>query len=121
MIVQREVGFRAFHSHHGMMYEATHPHDFRVSVSMQGEPNEEGFICDFRAVKRMMKRLVVNELEGKDLDRIFEYSTSENLAIWIWDKLAPFFPLYRVEVQEKHHSRAVYYGPKFEGRSLDGN
>lgn len=114
MVVSREIEFRAFHSHHGMLSEPVHPHDFKVRVSLKGEANEEGFIADFRAVKRLFRRIIVQELEGKNLDDYFEYATSENLAVWVWKKLEPFFPLYCIEVREKAHSSAFYYGPKHE-------
>ena len=71
---------------------------------------EEGFVVDFRAVKRLFLWLVTAELEGKDLDGIFEYPTAENLSKWIWAKLTAFFPLYSVEVREKPHSSAIYFG-----------
>jgi 6-pyruvoyltetrahydropterin/6-carboxytetrahydropterin synthase len=112
MLVSREVTFSALHSHHGMMSEPVHPHNFTVRITMQGNPNEEGFVCDFRAVKRLFRRLVTSELEGRNLDDFFEYATSENLAVWIWQKLEPFFPLYSIEVREKPHSCAVYFGPQ---------
>lgn len=116
MRVSREIGFKASHSHHGMMYEPVHPHEFTVRITMEGELNEEGFICDFRAVKRLFNRLVTKELSGVNLDTIFEFATSENLAAWIWKKLDPFFPLYSIEVREKPHSSAVYFGPQGEER-----
>src|SRR5262245_7147253 len=100
-----------------MLSEPVHPHDFKVRVGMRGEPNEEGFIADFRAVKRLFRRIVVRELEGKNLDHYFEYATSENLAAWVWEKLSPFFPLYFIEVREKAHSRAIYYGPGAQGKN----
>ena len=111
MIVSREISFRAFHSHHGMMYEPNHPHEVYVTVAMQGQLNEEGFICDFRAVKRMFKKIVVAQLENKNLDDIFEFPTSENLAVWVWNELEKFFPLHSIEVREKPHSKAIYFGP----------
>lgn len=97
-----------------MLVEPSHEHDYFVKIIMQGEPNEEGFIADFRAVKRIFKRTIVSELEGADLDSLFEYPTSENLARWIWTKLEMFFPLYAIEVREKPHSTVTYYGPKNE-------
>lgn len=114
MIVSREIAFEAFHSHKGMLTEPKHPHTWRVQVAMAGEPNEEGFICDYRAVKRTFNKLVGTKLEGRNLDEMFEYATSENLAAWVWAQLAPFFPLYSITVYEKPHSRAVYFGPEKE-------
>ncbi len=111
VIVSREIGFHATHSHHGMLVEPSHSHDYVVGISMSGDTNEEGFICDFRAVKRIFLRVVAKELEGKDLDLLFDFPTSENLAVWIWNRLSPFFPLHSIEVREKPHSSVLYYGP----------
>ncbi|MBI4403285.1 MAG: 6-carboxytetrahydropterin synthase [Deltaproteobacteria bacterium] len=107
MLVTREVSFRARHSHKGMILEPEHEHEFTVLITIKGEPNEEGFIVDFRAIKRLFLRAIA-ELEGKNLDTIFEYPTSENLAVWIGERLAPFFPLHLVEVREKPHSRVIF-------------
>jgi 6-pyruvoyl-tetrahydropterin synthase len=82
-----------------------------VRITMIGEPNEEGFVCDFRAVKRLFKRVVVCDLEEKNLDELFEFPTAENLVQWIWARLIPFFPLYSLELREKSHSSVVYRGP----------
>jgi 6-pyruvoyltetrahydropterin/6-carboxytetrahydropterin synthase len=111
MLVSREVGFRAYHSHHGMLVEPRHGHEYVVRITMAGEPNEEGFVCDFRAVKRLFKRLVVRDLEEKNLDELFEFPTAENLVHWIWVRLAPFFPLHSLELREKAHSSVLYLGP----------
>ena len=110
MVVSREVTFHAFHSHHGMLSEPLHPHDFTVVITMDQELNEEGFVVDYRAVKRTFNRLIGRQLAEKNLDEIFEYPTSENLAKWIWEKLDPFYPLKSIEVREKPHSKALYCG-----------
>lgn len=110
MEVSREVTFRAFHSHHGMLSEPNHPHDFTVNIVLDGPVNEEGFVCDYRAVKRLFNRIVKAELDGKNLDLVFEYPTAENLSKFIWKKMDPFFPLKRIEVREKPHSKAIYCG-----------
>jgi len=112
MLVSREVVFHAYHSHHGMLIEPSHEHDYRVVITMQGARNEEDFVCDFRAVKRIFKKVVGNVLEGKNLDTLFEYPTAENLSVWIWNKLILFFPLHSIEVREKPHSSVVYFGEK---------
>jgi 6-pyruvoyltetrahydropterin/6-carboxytetrahydropterin synthase len=112
MVVSREIGFRAYHSHHGMLIEPCHGHDYVVRVTMEGKPNEEGFVCDFRAVKRLFKRLIVKRLNESNLDKIMEYPTAENLSAWIWERLDPFLPLHAIEVREKPHSSVTYYGPE---------
>jgi 6-pyruvoyltetrahydropterin/6-carboxytetrahydropterin synthase len=114
MVVSREIGFKAVHSHHGMLTEPSHGHDYVVRITMAGDVNEEGFICDFRAVKRLFKRMIVKQLDGRNLDEMFEYPTAENLSEWIWNQLNPFLPLHSIEVREKPHSSVVYSGPKKE-------
>lgn len=110
MRVSREIVFNAVHSHHGMLREPKHGHEYHVIVTMEGRPNVEGFVCDFRAVKRLFNKLVRKEFEGKDLDTLFEFPTAEVLARDIWNKLVPLFPLHSITVKEKPHSTAVYYG-----------
>ncbi|MGE3759365.1 MAG: 6-pyruvoyl tetrahydropterin synthase family protein [Pseudobdellovibrionaceae bacterium] len=112
MIVSREIAFRAFHSHKGMLSEPFHQHEYRAVIGIEGSPNEEGFVCDFRAVKRTFNRVVAQRLEGANLDEVFEYPTAENLAVWIWNAMTTYYPLHSVEVYEKPHSRAVYFGPR---------
>lgn len=111
MVVSREVSFHAHHSHRGMLYEPNHSHEFFVVIGVKGECNEEGFICDYRAVKRTFNRVVKQKLHEKNLDLFFEFPTSENLAKWIWEELHFFYALSFIEVREKPHSKAIYLGP----------
>lgn len=110
MVVTREMEFKASHSHRGMLFEPHHEHLYKVKLVMDAPLNEEGFVVDFRAVKRLFKRVVGSELEGRDLDTVFDYPTAENLARWIWQKMGVFFPLVEVQVNEKPHSAAIYRG-----------
>lgn len=111
MRVSREITFRARHSHRGMLYEPSHEHEFRVTLTVEAPLNEEGFVVDFRAVKRTFRRIVARQLEGADLDRVFPFPTAEAMAVYVWDAMQKFYPLHSVEVREKPHSTAVYYGP----------
>lgn len=121
MLVSREIGFRASHSHRGMLLEPKHSHEYVCRITMEGEPNEEGFVCDFRAVKRIFKRVVALRLEGSDLDSLLEFPTSENLAEWIWKELDDFFPLHSIELREKPHSAVVYFGPRHDAKNVSSS
>lgn len=112
MRVSREIAFRARHSHRGMLYEPSHEHEFRVTLTLEAPMNEESFVVDFRAVKRTFRRIVARRLEGSDLDTLFAYPTAEALAVYVWDAMTKFYPLYSIEVREKPHSTAIYFGPK---------
>jgi len=90
-----------------------HGHSFRGEVAVRGPLDPKlGWVMDFadlkRAVDPLVKRLdhyMLNEIEGLD------NPTSENLAVWIWNILAPHLPnLVRVTIEETCTSRCHYYG-----------
>lgn len=92
-----------------------HGHSFRGEVAVRGEVDPEtGWLIDFADLKRAVDPIVaeldhyfLNELHG------LENPTSENLAAWIWSRLAPNVPLLaRITVEETCTSRCHYYGPR---------
>jgi 6-pyruvoyltetrahydropterin/6-carboxytetrahydropterin synthase len=91
-----------------------HGHSFRVEVHVGGELQQPlGWVVDFAEIKAafdpLLKRLdhyYLNEIDG------LENPTSENLAIWIWERLAPALPgLARIVVRETCTSGCTYAGP----------
>jgi len=92
-----------------------HGHSFRGEVAVRGEVDPAiGWLIDFADLKRAVDPLVaqldhylLNEVEG------LANPTSEMLAVWLWDRLAPKVPLlYRVTVEETCSSRCHYFGPE---------
>lgn len=90
-----------------------HGHSFQVRIYIRGEiTNHEGWIMDFSDLKAAFKPLYqqldhnyLNEIEG------LENPTSENLAIWIWERLKPELPLLsKVEIRETCTSGCIYTG-----------
>ena len=90
-----------------------HGHSFRTRISVEGAvAKESGWVQDFSELEKafhpLYKRLdhhFLNEVEG------LENPTSENLAIWIWDRLKPELPgLSAVEVQETCTCGCIYRG-----------
>lgn len=90
-----------------------HGHSFRIEVHITGEPGpESGWIMDFADLKRAFKPLferldhrLLNDIDG------LENPTSENLAIWIWERLKPELPMLdRIVVQETCNAGCVYRG-----------
>lgn len=95
-----------------------HGHSFRIVVTVSGEPGaESGWIMDFAdiatAFQPLHERLdhnYLNEVEG------LENPTSEVLARWVWDELAPRLRgLSQVEVRETCTSGCRYNGPQPNG------
>ena len=90
-----------------------HGHSFRIEVHVSGRVDPHtGWIMDFADLKAafapISERLdhhFLNEIEG------LENPTSENLARWIWQHLAPKLPeLARIVVHETCTSGCSYEG-----------
>ena len=90
-----------------------HGHSFRVEIHVRGEIGAEtGWLMDFSdigaAVRPLLERLdhyYLNDIEG------LENPTSENLAVWIWQRLLPALPgLAAVVVRETCSTGCIYRG-----------
>ena len=97
----------------GHPYSRLHGHSFKVEIFLRGEPDPAtSWVVDFGKIDRVLKGLreqldhhYLNEIEG------LENPTSEVLAKWIWDRLAPTLPgLTQVVVRETCTSGCVYRG-----------
>lgn len=93
----------------------THGHSFRGEIAVRGPVDPQiGWVIDFADLKRAVQPVVdrldhylLNEVEG------LPNPTSELLAVWIWEKLAPQLPgLVRVTIEETCTSRCHYYGER---------
>ncbi|MCU1369853.1 MAG: queD [Ilumatobacteraceae bacterium] len=91
-----------------------HGHSFGVSVSVDGPVGEStGWVMDFGDLKTAWAPLH-DELDHRYLNDIpgLENPTSEVLAIWIWNRLAPTLTgLAQIEIRETCTSRCTYTGP----------
>lgn len=90
-----------------------HGHSFVVEIHVSGDVNADtGWVMDFADLKAAYQPLhevldhhYLNEVEGLD------NPTSERLAIWLWDRLAPALPLLsEVVVRETCTSGCRYRG-----------
>src|SRR5437870_13607470 len=72
-----------------------HGHSFRGEVAVRGDIDPHtGWVMDFADVKRETDP-IINRLDHYVLNEIagLENPTSEVLAMWIWEQLAPKLPL----------------------------
>lgn len=89
-----------------------HGHSFKVRVYVQGPVNEMGWVVDFAELKdicrpwiELLDHSFLNEISG------LENPTSENIAMWLWDKLIQELPkLSAVEIKETCTSGCIYSG-----------
>jgi len=91
-----------------------HGHSFVVDVVVEGDVDpEKGYLIDYGDMKRAIAPVedaldhrLLNEVDG------LENPTSEVIAAWIWNRLAPSLPmLAEVVVRETCTSRCEYRGP----------
>ncbi len=114
----REFGFEAAHRLPNVPPDhkcaRLHGHSFRVEVHLEGEVGAEtGWVVDFAELRAAWQPLhealdhrYLNEVPG------LENPTSEVLAMWIWDALAPELPgLTQIDVRETCTSGCRYRGP----------
>ena len=91
-----------------------HGHSFHVAVHVAGDVDpHSGWVIDFGDIKAAFQPLE-EELDHHYLNEVpgLDNPTSENIAIWIWDRLAPALPgLSKVVVRETCTSGCVYEGP----------
>jgi 6-pyruvoyltetrahydropterin/6-carboxytetrahydropterin synthase len=92
----------------------THGHSFKGEVAVRGPLDPHlGWVMDFADLKAAVDP-IVNRLDHYLLNEIAGLSnpTSEMLAIWLWNELAPRLPLLvRVTIEETCTSRCHYLGP----------
>ncbi len=90
-----------------------HGHSFVIELQVTGEPDaHSGWVMDFSQIKAAFQPLYdvldhncLNEIDG------LANPTSEQLAIWIWNRLKPTLQqLSQVEVQETCTSGCRYTG-----------
>jgi len=102
-----------------------HGHSYGVEIHVTGEVDPgQGWLIDYADIKKaagpVIERLdhrCLNEIEG------LQNPTSERIAAWIWERLAPALPgLSLIVIRETSTSRCLYRGPGgAAGGSMPGN
>jgi 6-pyruvoyltetrahydropterin/6-carboxytetrahydropterin synthase len=109
----REV-FGACNNPHG------HGHNYDVEVVVKGEAEpRNGMVMNLRDLKDLIDRHIVDAADHKSLDHDVPFmkgriSTTENLAIAIWEEIVGHLPggaLHLVRVRESENNSVEYTGP----------
>lgn len=96
-----------------------HGHNYLLEVTVKGEVDaRSGFVLDLRELKQLLHQEVLDAMDhrflNKEVPEFFtRIPTTENLAIVIWQRLAPKLNaarLHRVRVYETPELFADYYG-----------
>ncbi|XP_042198383.1 6-pyruvoyl tetrahydrobiopterin synthase isoform X1 [Callorhinchus milii] len=96
-----------------------HGHNYKVEVTVRGEVNPKtGMVINLTDLKQHLQDAIMKPLDHKNLDKDVPYfanvvSTTENIAVYIWDRLQQCLPvglLYEVKVHETDKNIVVYRG-----------
>jgi 6-pyruvoyltetrahydropterin/6-carboxytetrahydropterin synthase len=100
-----------------------HGHNYRLFVTVEGDVDPEtGFVVDLAALDRLVGRQVVEPLDHQHLNHLLpefapggEIPTSENLLIWIHNRLqgglGPGAMLVRLRLEEDEDLAAEWQAP----------
>ena len=91
-----------------------HGHSFKAEVVVAGECDPQlGWLMDYAEIADRFRPLW-EQLDHRYLNDVpgLENPTSENIAVWIWNRLRPKLPLLvEVTVAETCTAQCVYHGP----------
>ncbi|TYB30888.1 MAG: 6-carboxytetrahydropterin synthase QueD [Candidatus Mcinerneyibacterium aminivorans] len=117
LIITKIFSFGAAHnldSYHGKC-ENLHGHNYRLEVSVKGVPDNEGMVIDYKVLKEIINKTVIEKLDHKYLNEVLDFSpTSENLLIWMKEKLenklnSENYKLYKLVLWETESNKASIY------------
>ena len=117
MEIFKEIIFEAAHLlpnlPEGHKCRRLHGHSFHVQVCVKGAIKEQtGWVQDFADIKDAFQP-IFDQIDHQYLNEVhgLENPTSENLSIWIWNKLKPRLPdLSKIVVKETCTTGCVYEG-----------
>ncbi len=96
-----------------------HGHNYTLEVTVAGEVDDlTGFVIDLKLLKDILQQYVLADFDHRNLNHeVAEFAakvpTTENLAVAIWQRLAPHLAparLHRVRLYEMPDLFVDYYG-----------
>lgn len=119
MMIYRDFTIEAAHRlpsvPKGHKCENMHGHSWAIKIGITGEVNEDGWVLDFAHVDEAFAP-IFKDLDHSVLNEKIDNPTSENLAIYIWNRLENAFDLYggtlaKVTIGETCRCGVTYDGP----------
>jgi len=98
-----------------------HGHNYALYVTVKGEVNPEtGFLVDLKWLKQLINTHIIDKVDHKNLNLDVDFmkdklASTENLAIAIWDILAPLLhtagvQLHCIKLYETENNYVEYFG-----------
>lgn len=114
MLITKEFVFDCAHKLNN--YEGPcgflHGHTYKLHVTLQGLPTNNGMIIDFNEVERIVYELVLSKIDHRYLNDIegLDQPTAENITVWLWNILKFSFGemLFEIKLWETPASFITY-------------
>ncbi|XP_032393991.1 6-pyruvoyl tetrahydrobiopterin synthase [Etheostoma spectabile] len=96
-----------------------HGHNYKVEVTVRGKIDSlTGMVMNLTDLKRCIEEVIMVPLDHKNLDKDVPYfanvvSTTENVAVYIWDNMVKVLPsnlLYEIKIHETDNNIVIYRG-----------
>ncbi|MFH1811785.1 MAG: 6-carboxytetrahydropterin synthase QueD [Pseudomonadota bacterium] len=114
MLLRNRYEFSAAHhlERHDGACRRLHGHNYTVEVTVQGPIDDHsGMVMDFAVLDRIVREQALDHLDHRDLNELIEIPTAENIARWVWARLAPTLGgLFEIRVYEIPTSAVIYRG-----------
>ena len=86
-----------------------HGHTWKTVFVLEGPVQQDGMVCDFKAIKKLLDE---NLPDHQFLNDLLENPTAENLAVYLFDKISPILAakgltLKTLEIWESDHAAAI--------------
>ncbi|XP_037546644.1 6-pyruvoyl tetrahydrobiopterin synthase [Nematolebias whitei] len=96
-----------------------HGHNYKVEVTVRGKIDPiTGMVMNITELKKCIETVIMVPLDHKNLDKDVPYfanvvSTTENVAVYIWDNMVKILPanlLHEIRIHETDKNIIVYRG-----------
>jgi 6-pyruvoyltetrahydropterin/6-carboxytetrahydropterin synthase len=97
-----------------------HGHNYELYVTVKGQPNPDtGFLYDVKKLSVIIRERVIEKIDHRNLNMDVDFMqgkmcSTENLAVGIWNELAPYLPseikLHCIKLYETASIYVEYYG-----------
>jgi len=77
-----------------------HGHSYILEVQVKDEVGDDGFVMDFKELKKFVQTKVVDLLDHSYLNDMIKNPTAENLVVWIVRKLQQDLTICKVRLWE---------------------
>nr|CAG4645919.1 EOG090X0HIM [Lynceus sp. MCZ IZ 141354] len=108
-----------------------HGHNYVAEIAVKGPVDPRtGMVMNLTDLKKAIHHTVMETMDHKNLDRDVAYftkvaSTTENVAIFIWDSLMAVLPkhvqLFEVKIYETENNVVIYRGEQEQTRDEISN